>query len=668
MPDTTIQTYTVPMVSSQQAASNEAAVAILDNSLTYIQAALNDMSGRLAEAGSKNAIIRHGVPIGDGVYAGTLVYFNTETSLFEPAIAQLEALPGANGASIEAPSARVEGLILRIDNSEATGTMLCGGYYEDANVAQNCLGENAEAGTYYLSPYTAGKATTDTDGLLRQPVLSYYGDGKFSLSLFYLAHDNHYHTTAILQSDWTAVPADAEDIPEGALWYYDGSLLASAYVGVLSPITTAVFWNGILQPVLDDPTDGVDTNQVFAIYKGVLYSRSAAAPAAGSVTIFNHFPFAYNSSVVRSIQSTNENMLKVEDANGVVTLTPYDFVGAGSTPSAAAVASIVGGTVSYTPVVPGVAAGPGMTVTRALNGVTTISLSSMVGDPIDAYSIQHNGSTLITDGVLQFITFPANRTSEFVMFLPVTDVPEGVVLQASAWGTLYGPQTSLVMNGYFIEQPSAGNNTVLPNTADLSNASTVSFAGQSGELSYAEIALTGCTITAPGMLVARVRPASTPSRDIQLLRVGFKLNIAETSSTTATEPTDNGGMVTGELVAAEAIAAGQAVYINASGQLAVCRANNAANAGLCVGVAFNGGSVGTAITYVISGVTQASAGATLTPGKPVYINTDGTLINLSTSAEVETFYESNEFLHRIGTAVTSNLVQVHIESAITKGE
>ena len=159
---------------------------------------------------------------------------------------------------------------------------------------------------------------------------------------------------------------------------------------------------------------------------------------------------------------------------------------------------------------------------------------------------------------------------------------------------------------------------------------------------------------------------STPSRDIQLLRVGFKLNIAETSSATATEPTDNGGMVTGELVAAEAIQAGQAVYINASGQLAVCRANNAANAGLCVGVAFNGGSVGTAITYVISGVTQA--GSELTPGKPVYINTDGTLINLSTDAEVETFYESNEFLHRVGTAVTSNLVQVHIESAITKGE
>ena len=664
MPDTTIQTYTVPMVSSQQAASNEAAVSILDNSLSYIQNALNEMAGTISEANSKNAIIRHGVPIGEGVFAGSLVYYNSDPyhACFEPALAELEAIPGDQGQSIESPKARVEGIIIRIDNSGATGTLLCGGYYESDDIVRACLGDNATAGTYYLSPTVAGMATKDTNGLLRQPVLSYYGDGKFSLSLFYMAHDNHFHTTATLGSAWDSAQ---EGAPEGAVWEYDvPALLADQYIGEISPITTAVFYNGILQPVLGTAF----TQSPFAIADGKLYYNGTSAPAANDVVIFNHFPFAYNSSVVRSIQSTNENMLKVEDANGVVTLTPYDFVGAGSTPSAAAVASIVGGTVSYTPVVPGVAAGPGMTVTRALNGVTTISLSSMVGDPIDAYSIQHNGSTLITDGVLQFITFPANRTSEFVMFLPVTDVPEGVVLQASAWGTLYGPQTSLVMNGYFIEQPSSGNNTVLPNTADLSNASTVSFTGQSGELSYAEIALTGCTITAPGMLVARVRPASTPSRDIQLLRVGFKLNIAETSSTTATEPTDNGSMVTGELVAAEAIAAGQAVYINASGQLAVCRANNAANAGLCVGVAFNGGSVGTAITYVISGVTQAPAGATLTPGKPVYINTDGTLINLSTDAEVETFYESNEFLHRIGTAVTSNLVQVHIESAITKGE
>jgi len=666
MPDTTIQPYSVPKVSTQHAASNEAAVAILDNSLDYINEALNDMAARLAEAGSKNAIIRHAVPVGDGVSAGTLVYFNTETSLFEPAIAKLEALPGENGASIEAPSARVEGLILRVDASEATGTMLCGGYYEDDNVAQNCLGENAVAGTYYLSPYTAGKATTDTEGLLRQPVLSYYGDGKFSLSLFYLAHDNHYHTTAILQDAWTEVPATAEDIPDRALWMYDGSLLASSYVGVLSPITTALFWNGVLQNLLDDPTDATDTRS-FVIYKGVIYCREATKPEPGSVTIFNHFPFAYNSSVVRSIQSTNPSMLAVEDANGVVTLTPYEIVGGGSNPSAMAVAAIVGGTASYTPVVPGINAGPGMAVSRALNGVTTVSLSTLVGDPIDAHSIQNNGSTVITDGVLQFFCFPAGRSSELVMFLPVTDVPDGIVLQASAWATLYGASTTLSVNGYFIEQPTSTSNTLLPDTTDTSNPDTLNFSrGASGTLTYAEIELTGCTVSAPGMLVARIRPPSTPTNNIQLLRLGFKLAIASAPTVSATEPTDNGGMVTAILQAAEGINAGQPVYINSSGLLAVCEADDLSCAGLCVGVAFSSGGVGSDITYVISGVTTVPAN-NLIPGSPVYINTDGSLICLSTESDVETFYNGAEFLQRVGTAVTSNLVQVHIESAITKG-
>ena len=668
MPDT-VQTYTVPMVSTQTAASNEAAVRILDRSLTYIQNALNDMSGRLSEANSKNAIIRHDVPIGEGVFAGSLVYYNSDPyhACFEPALAELEALPGDQGQSIESPKARVEGIILRIDNSGVTGTMLCGGYYESDDVIRGCLGENAEAGTYYLSPTVAGMATKDTYGLLRQPVLSYYGDGKFSLALFYLAHDNHFHATAVLPAGWVGA---GEDAPTGAIWEYDvPTLLADQYIGEIDPITTAVFLDGILQPV----SSATDTSRPFAVANGKLYYRGADAPATGSVTIFNHFPFAYNSSVVRSIQSSDENMLKVDDVNGIVTLTPFDFVAGGSAPSASAIASIAGGTVGYTPVVPGINAGPGASVYRALDGVTTVSLKTLIGTEIDAHSIQNNGSTVITDGVLQFFNFPAGRTSEFIMFLPVTDVPENTVLQASAWGTLYGASTTLDVNGYFIEQPTTAGNTLLPDTTDTSNTVQLPFTqGASGELSYAEVALTGCTVSAPGMLVARVRPTNNPpTNNIQLLRVGFKLNVAQAPSASATEPSGSDGMVIQVLPAAGAISAGQPVYINASGQLAVCHATDLAHAGLCVGIALNASSAaGTEVTYVISGVTLAAlaSGTNLIPGTPVYIDTDGTLISLTSQAEVDAFYERAVFLQRVGTAVSNNLVQVHIEPAILKGE
>lgn len=519
----TVQAYTVPKISGRQAASNEAAVDILDASLGYIQDALNEIAGQLSESWSKSAVIRYDVPIGVGVAAGTLVYYNKEHTCFEPAIAELEAIPGDQGQSIESPKARVEGLILRTDNSASTGTMLCGGYYESTAIARACLGDNAEAGIYYLSPTVAGTATQDTHGLLRQPVLSYYGSGKLSLSLFYLAHDNHFHTTAVINGGWTAASSTA---PAGSVWECTvPSIYTDQYVGEISPTTTAVFLNGILQPVCD-PTD---TSRLFAIANGKLYYRGAEEPQAGSVVVFNHFPFAYNSSVVRSVVSTNPNMLKVEDNNGIVTLEPFEFTDGDIDNSPKAISSINGGTASYTPVVSRLNAGPGANVHTTANGVTTVSMKTLIGTPIDAHSIQNNGSTVVTDGVLQFFTFPERRISEFIMFLPITDVPENTVLQAKAWGTLYGPSTSLALNGYFIAQPTLTENALLPTMTDLSNTSIMSFTtGVSEELSYGEVDLTGCTVTTPGMLVARVRPnPNPPDHTIQLLRVGFELDLIE---------------------------------------------------------------------------------------------------------------------------------------------
>lgn len=88
----------------------------------------------------------------------------------------------------------------------ATATILCGGMYKDGAVADACLGVNALAGTYYLSPdpASAGKAVLDPGQNLRQPVLQYMGDGKFSLSCFYLAHDGHQHASVqLMLESWT---------------------------------------------------------------------------------------------------------------------------------------------------------------------------------------------------------------------------------------------------------------------------------------------------------------------------------------------------------------------------------------------------------------------------------------------------------------------------------
>ena len=89
MSNTTISTYEVPLIGNQTAPTNEAAVALLDNSLSYINDALNGIARRLSDSDTRNAIIQHDVPITAEVFEGALVYFNTNTSKYEPALAAL---------------------------------------------------------------------------------------------------------------------------------------------------------------------------------------------------------------------------------------------------------------------------------------------------------------------------------------------------------------------------------------------------------------------------------------------------------------------------------------------------------------------------------------------------------------------------------------------------
>lgn len=108
------------------------------------------------------------------------------------------------------------GIIIAING--ATCTLLCGGIYKDGAVADACLGINAVPGTYYLSPFVAGKAVLDPQQNLRQPVLQYMGDGKLSLSIFYMAHDGHQHASAVLDpAKWVADTIDGQ--PTGTYTY-----------------------------------------------------------------------------------------------------------------------------------------------------------------------------------------------------------------------------------------------------------------------------------------------------------------------------------------------------------------------------------------------------------------------------------------------------------------
>ena len=104
----------------------------LNTPLAQIETHLNKLASAIAGLDNKSAVIRRYVPLSSDTFIGALVYFNAAEgrSRFEPALAALKTIPGRQGESIEADSARVEGIVIALDSemsgqSTVFGTILC---------------------------------------------------------------------------------------------------------------------------------------------------------------------------------------------------------------------------------------------------------------------------------------------------------------------------------------------------------------------------------------------------------------------------------------------------------------------------------------------------------------------------------------------------------------
>ena len=313
----------------------------------------------------------------------------------------------------------------------------------------NCLiGTDTTAGVFYLSPAVAGKATKETNGHLRQPVLSYYGTGAgFSLNIFYMAHDNHFHASQVLEANWTPVTGGT-DVPASAQFVYSGTY--DLGLGTLGD-TTAVFYKGVLQ------VPGSAQDAAFIVQNEKLYCALPTPPNANEVTIFNHYPFAYENAIIRSVYSDTDS-LTVENTNGIIKLTANAFVAGEVAPSAYAVSSIQGRTMNFTPIVANVYAGPGISVSRSVDGGAYVSTASLIGTLMDAYNVNHNGTTLVSAGALEYLTFQAGRNSNFVMTVPVKGIT--TPCSVSVWAMKRGTQSvspGLAVEVMWIPDPTTGS-------------------------------------------------------------------------------------------------------------------------------------------------------------------------------------------------------------------
>lgn len=658
----TINEFTNTLSRISAGVTGEAAVSQFNTPLSQIETSLNTLASRIADLNNKSAIVQKYVPCASNVFVGALVYYNPEVghTRYELALASLLPTPGAQGESIEAPCARVEGIILSRDDTvdgsdNVFCTMLRGGYWEDADVISGCLGDTATAGMYYLSPTSAGHAISDPGGHLRQGSLMYHGNGAFSMSLFYLAHDNHFHGSCELTGTWEPANNPPPNItaPLGSYWWYNGPADSNMNdIGELSEETTAVFYNGVLQTSNDD----------FIISEGYLwYNVENSVPEPGTVTIFNSYPFAYGSPVVRSVETTND-ALTIKSVNGIVKLTAQDFISGSVAKNALAVSAISGNTILFTPVVTGVKAGPGINVNAQVNGSVIVSASKLIGTTIDAYSVNHIGTNQTSDGCFLYFTFPKGRNSSLVMFLPVTDVPSTTILRPTIWGWCASPSAVLNVSLYWASTPARNTDieirpTAIPTTPIY--IGTLTFSGNPGFLSYAETVSTA-NIQGEGLLAAKLAISSTPTDDIKLLRLGFLLNTVEASESDAVKTNVTSiKAVTNKLTAYENINQYDLVKITNNG-LMRCQSDAILDCNTCVGIALESGTSGNDIEYLITGVIQDTT-FTLAAGGAVYIGTNSRMTQTDPSTDSTAL-----FIQRIGTALTTAAVQISIEPGILK--
>jgi hypothetical protein len=630
-------------------ASGEAALKVLNTPIEEIEKALNDLASGIGNINSKSAIIKQQVPIDKGTAAGDLVYYDYEHNVFKPALADTLGYPGVNGETVEAPCSRVEGMIVSVDGATNTGTLLCGGYYK-SSVINSCLGSNnAVAGTYYLSPTIAGKAVlaADVKGHLRQPVLSYHGNGEFTMSIFYMAHDNHFHGSLVLGSHW--VPATSIDIkaPSDAVWVYNAPAGDEAMInmGELTAATTAVFFQGVLQAPDSD----------FVVSNGYVWSRLQYAPAEGEVTIFNHYPFAYDSPVVRGVESTNAS-LSVKNKNGLIQLTQNAFIGGATNKNALAISAISDNIIQYTPVVTDLLAGPGMQVYTAADGSRTISTTSLIGTLLDAENVNHNGTLITSDGLYQYITFPKERNCSFTIQKHITNINSDTEISATAWCMVMGGNASFNVELVFVPAPTENSYISI---GDIIKANKTSLAvGSPGNgIGMAESA-DSIKFKGNGTLIARITN-STSANVVNVFRTGFKLLLVsvDESATRAlpSTPIEPTTAVTNSLISAYNASMYDLVYVN-NGKLHRCASNTDSSSDMCVGIALSSCYAGESLEYMVTGIIQDPS-FNFSPGESVYVGTDGGLTQYVD-------YNTMSYIQKVGIALTSTAVQISINPAI----
>ena len=625
--------YTIPRINNSDRANADT----FNTPIASVESALNDLSGRISAITNKEAILVSGVTVSSDTSLGDLVYRNSGDGVCYPAQALLDTVPGETGASLEAPEARVVGMVVGLTPSGAT--LLMGGRYASSVCAENCLGAGAAAGTYYLSSVDAGKAVIDPGATLRQPILTYWGAGVFSLGLFYMAHDNHYHESITLTKGWSSAASFTDmDVPLGAQYGYNISLDTELQkLGDLSTNQVSVFRSGTL-----DHTFIITPENIWA----------TTSPGTDRIDIFTFFPFVYNSPVVRGLLSGSDE-LTVYGSNGIVTIGLTPYVDKETVKSPTAISRIDGRSLTITPVVSSVTGVGNITVVQNSAGEVYIGESDYIECPLQAMEYNLNGTKKVSDNLYTYIVFPKGVESSVTMSYTLSNTPSSSPSDFSAWFQTLDAQGTVDVALYFL--PAASEDT--PVTIPTTPLSTASIAVNSSDalLHYYEVGSADrAECSGAGVLIATLTMNNTTNSDVRVLGAGFKLYQASGSSSQPSSYNPSSSYLVAEAPAGTAITANMVVYTQ-GGALYPASCTDQSTEGRVVGIALNGASIGESVQYIIEGLRT----------DPSYSFTEGGLLFVGVSGAItQTAPVSPAYIQRIGWALTEHTILVDVSGSI----
>lgn len=648
--------YSIPKISNSDIANE----VTFNTPIEAVETALNDLEGRINNITNKEAILVSGVSVSSDTDVGDLVYKDSDSGMFKPALAELAAVPGSTGASLEAPCARVVGMV--VSKSGGSATLLIGGRYDSTTCAEACLGENATPGTYYLSPMFPGKATKDPGAALRQPLLTYWGNGVFSLGLFYMAHDNHYHASVNLTAGWSeASNFPTMDVPAGYSYgyniYSDSSLMA---LGDLSANSVSIFVDGKL--------DGR-----FKVTSENIWTNSPESLGSSDIVLFTFFPFVYNSPVVRGIVSGSEN-ITVTSVNGIVTISSGGYMAGDVTPSNTAVSGISGKYINKTPVISGITTIGGITAVVNGLGQAIISSTDLMNCPVPAMEFNMNGTKRVSDSLFTYVVFPRSVSSSVTMSYMMSTAPGSGSFRFKVWMQTASGTGSLVVKTYFMPLGSSSDSTKqLIGVGDILSTETINVSSDGQNAVYYETSVGAMADQdGSGLLMATITTGeTTPASDIRLLGAGFMVVEPSNAKTASMDALYSVSCITGVGIAGSYIEPGQLLAMltpdsSSSDEdtmpvLVLASANLSYTKGTLVGVATEYAAAGHKVTYVSSGA--CSVPYTVDPGKLLFVGAaSGTITTQPPNVA------DGAYIQRVGWALTKNKILVDIEATIEDSE